>query len=250
MSHASTILSSCNRKSSATLPPAASASPISSSTFNSSGRLSFSHSAPRLSLTSRRSSPHSQHLIIANQLLQPLSAVVGVPSCRPSPDAAASQPLQLSDKPHFSRMSLCDFELAKHELLKPANLFLKLRAISLRPQFSSADILASLLLDARSQGLGTARRGLHGFHRIHIPPVTCWSSKNSSDADRSCLFTNDHDVFICCGCQYQPSSRTPNSLQRQQLLGFCNPSRVWPPPARRSPGQSWRCSCIHSEVRC
>ena len=39
-------------------------------------------------------------------------------------------------------------------------------------------------------------RGLHGFHRIHIPPVTCWSSENSSDADRSSTFTNDNDVFV------------------------------------------------------
>ena len=111
--------------SSATLPPAASAaSAISSSTFNSSGRLCLSHSASRLSLTSRRSSltlSTSSSRINCSSLCRPSSVCL----LASVPDANASQHLQLSDKTELFKNAFGDFELAKLELLKPSSHLLR-----------------------------------------------------------------------------------------------------------------------------
>ena len=106
--------------------------------------------------------------------------------------------------------------------LKPLNLFLSLRAIyvdlnflrqTFSPHFDLTQILRVLDL----------RRGLHAFHRIHIPPLTSWSSKNSSDADRSSPFTNNHDVYICFGVHTNSRREHPCSPISRTALALLPP---------------------------
>ena len=100
--------------------------------------------------------PHSQHLIIANQLFQPLSAIIGVPpGVRPRRSCFTT--FAIVRKPELLNNALGDFELAKLELLT-CEPVLEFQSRLLRPQFSSSDVLASLLLDADSQGLGLEER--------------------------------------------------------------------------------------------
>ena len=65
------------------------------------------------------------------------------------------------------------------------------------------------------------------FHCIHEPTLSGWSSKNSSQADRSPPFANDHDVVICFGVNTNPGREHPSYL-KDMFLEFATPPMVWP----------------------
>ena len=55
-------------------------------------------------------------------------------------------------------------------------------------------------------------------------------AENSSDADRTSSYTDDHDVFICFGVCTNPRREHANVPLKATSSGICDPSRVRPSP--------------------
>ena len=163
--------------------------------------LSSSHSASRLSLTYHShaallSTHHPGESTVSNFF----AALVGV-LLASAPDAAASLPLQPSEKPDIDKNARGDFEVMEREFMIPAS---PTHLLPCRFFVSSSGIT---FVCRRFTGF---RRCSGGFQCFDVPPCAGWSSENSSCAKYSPTFVNDHDMTIRSGVNANPTLRRPH----------------------------------------